>query len=74
MTSDKECAAYARDCVRLAGLVTDKEIRDELLKLASYWTEAAAHERLARAVDPLSQSKLKREKIKAVANSSRDHE
>jgi len=54
MTSDKECAAYARDCVRLADLVTDKEIRAELLKLASYWTEAAAHERLARAVDPLA--------------------
>jgi hypothetical protein len=56
MTSDKECAAYARDCVRLADLTTDEEIRAQLLKLAGYWTEAAAHERLARVVDPLAKA------------------
>jgi hypothetical protein len=54
MTSDKECEAYARDCVRLANLIADEEIRAQLLKLAGHWTEAAAHERLARAVDPLA--------------------
>jgi hypothetical protein len=52
--TDKECVEYARECTRLADLIGQGDIRDELLKLACHWMEAAAHERLACAVDPLA--------------------
>jgi hypothetical protein len=60
MTPDKECVEYARECTRLAGLIAPGDIRDEFLKLACHWMEAAAHERLARAVDPLAARPRKR--------------
>jgi len=58
--TDKECVEYARECTRLADLIGQGDIRDELLKLACHWMEAAAHERLASAVDPLAAHPLKR--------------
>jgi hypothetical protein len=58
--NDKECVEYARECTRLADLIGQGDIRDELLKLACHWMEAAAHERLARAVDPLAARARKR--------------
>ena len=45
MATDQECAAYARECVRLAGLTDEPEIRDQLFALAREWTAAAMHER-----------------------------
>jgi hypothetical protein len=42
MATDKSMAGYARDCIRLAGLTSDPEIREQLLKMAGQWTEAAS--------------------------------
>jgi hypothetical protein len=36
---------YARECVRLAGLAADQEIRGQLLNMAREWMAAAMHER-----------------------------
>jgi hypothetical protein len=44
MVTDSECVDYARECVRLAGLTTDPQIRDQLLKMARHWMAAAMHE------------------------------
>jgi hypothetical protein len=44
MATDKECMEYARECVRLAGLADDQQIRDQLLSMAHEWTGAAMHE------------------------------
>jgi hypothetical protein len=41
MTSDKECVDYARECVRLAELTKDAELRDHLLNMARAWMSAA---------------------------------
>jgi hypothetical protein len=37
MATDEECVGYARECVRLAGLCTDQEVRDQLLEMARNW-------------------------------------
>ena len=34
MTVDEKCMAHARECVRLAGLTDDQEVRDQLITLA----------------------------------------
>jgi hypothetical protein len=34
MATDGECLAHTRECVRLAGLTDDQEIRDQLFALA----------------------------------------
>jgi hypothetical protein len=44
MTSDEECVEYARECVRLAGLTKDLQLRDQLLNMAREWMAAAMHE------------------------------
>jgi hypothetical protein len=46
MATDKEYIDNARECVRLAELTTDQEVRDRLLNIARRWI----HERLAHAV------------------------
>jgi hypothetical protein len=48
--TDKEYIDNARECVRLAELTTDQEVRDRLLNIARRWMDAAMHERLAHAV------------------------
>jgi hypothetical protein len=53
MASDKECEDYARECAMIAGLTNDKEVRDQMLKMACHWMETAAHERFALIVGPL---------------------
>jgi len=50
MASDKECEDYARECATIADLTNDKAVRDQMLKMACRWMEAAAHERFARVV------------------------
>ena len=45
MVTDEECVDYARECVRLASLTVDQEIRDQLLNMAREWMAAAMHER-----------------------------
>jgi hypothetical protein len=44
MTIDNECEGYARDCVRLAGLVKDQHLRDQLLDTAREWIAVAMRE------------------------------
>jgi len=44
MRTDEECVEYARECVRLAGLSEDQEIRDQLLNMAREWMGAAMDE------------------------------
>jgi hypothetical protein len=48
---DKEMEGYARDCVRLAGLAQDHELREQLLQMARHWMAAAMHEERATGVD-----------------------
>jgi hypothetical protein len=38
---DKKSMAHARECVRLAGLTDDQEVRDQLIALARDWIVAA---------------------------------
>jgi len=44
MTIDEKCMAHARECVRLAGLTDDQEVRDQLIALARDWIVAARKE------------------------------
>jgi hypothetical protein len=44
MATDNECVEYARDCVRLAGLATDPELRERLLQQARDWMAVAMDE------------------------------
>ena len=46
MASDHDVAAdgYARECVRLANLITDPLIRERLFQMAREWMAAAMHE------------------------------
>ena len=41
MTIDEKRMAHARECVRLAGLTDDQEVRDQLIALARDWIVAA---------------------------------
>ena len=50
MATDEECVGYARECVRLAGLATDQELREQLLQMARNWMAEAMHERYKDAV------------------------
>jgi hypothetical protein len=43
-TDDDDCIGYARECVRLAGLTQDPELRDQLLNMAREWMATAMHE------------------------------
>ena len=40
----EKCMAHARECVRLAGLTDDREVRDQLIALACNWIVAARRE------------------------------
>jgi hypothetical protein len=44
MATDNESADYARECVRLAGLTQDPQIRDQLLSMAGEWMTSERHE------------------------------
>jgi hypothetical protein len=44
-TVDEECIGYARECVRLAGLTQDQQLREQLLNMAREWMATAMHER-----------------------------
>jgi hypothetical protein len=48
---------YARECVRLAGLTDDQQIRDQLLNMAREWMGAAMHEGEPTAPDPVQRIK-----------------
>jgi hypothetical protein len=43
-TPDDDCIGYARECVRLAGLTEDPQLRDQLLNMAREWMATAMHE------------------------------
>jgi hypothetical protein len=38
---DQECVGYAFECVRLAGLTEDQQIRERLLEMARDWSALA---------------------------------
>jgi hypothetical protein len=44
MATDNERVDYARECVRLAGLTQDPQIRDQLLSMAGEWMTSAMRE------------------------------
>ena len=44
MASDKEMEEYARECVRLAQLADDQQVREQLLQMAREWMAAAMRE------------------------------
>jgi hypothetical protein len=50
MATDEQCVGYARECVRLAGLATGQEHREQLLQMARNWMAEAMHERYKDAV------------------------
>jgi hypothetical protein len=52
MATDEECVDYARDCVRLAGLATDPELRERLLQQAREWMAVAMDEEETRSPVP----------------------
>ena len=41
MLSDKDIESYARECVRLAQLTTDPQIRERLFQMAREWMAVA---------------------------------
>ena len=44
MPSDKDIEGYARECVRLAQLTTDPQIRERLFQMAREWMALATQE------------------------------
>jgi len=44
MASDREMEEYARECVRLAQLADDQQVREQLLQMAREWMAAAMRE------------------------------
>jgi hypothetical protein len=48
MATDKEMEGYARECVRLAGLTDDSEIRDQLMQMARDWMADAMGQESSR--------------------------
>ena len=65
-TTDDECVSYARDCVRLAGLAKDEQLREQLLNMAREWMAAAMHER--KAPESKSASTIGRPPVGGAAN------
>jgi hypothetical protein len=55
MATDDECVGYARECVRLAGLAEDPELRERLLQMAREW--------MAEATNPLKPANLLQSEI-----------
>jgi hypothetical protein len=41
MATDQKCVDYAWECIRLAGLADDPEIRDRLMDMARSWLAVA---------------------------------
>ena len=55
MAIDECMEGYARDCIRLAGMTSDAEIRAALLKMAGQWTEAASSSKQRQAARQVPQ-------------------
>jgi hypothetical protein len=47
MPSDKDIEGYARECVRLAQLTTDPQIRERLFQMAREWMAVAMQQESA---------------------------
>ena len=58
MATDRDCIDNARECVRLAGLTDEPDIREYLSQLARNWMVAARHEDDARGPSALSDRSL----------------
>jgi hypothetical protein len=56
MPTDQECVDFARECVRLAAMTSDQDMRDHLLTLARQWMTAAGGE--GRTAEPLPRKPL----------------
>jgi NADH:ubiquinone oxidoreductase subunit D len=63
MATDKECVDYARECVRLAEMANDPQIRQQLLQLADDWMAIAKNKKGDKASDlgsqPIGQAQLR---------------
>jgi hypothetical protein len=44
MTSDREMEDFARECVRLANLTADPQLRERFFQMAREWMVIAMHE------------------------------
>jgi hypothetical protein len=44
MTFDREMEDFARECVHLANLTADPQMRERLFQMAREWMEVAMHE------------------------------
>jgi hypothetical protein len=44
MTSDREMEDFARECVQLANLTADPQMREPLFQMAREWMVVAMHE------------------------------
>ena len=53
MATDNEYVSYARDCVRLAGLTNDPELRERLLDMARAWMAVFMREEEVPETNPL---------------------
>jgi hypothetical protein len=42
---DDHCITYARECVRLAGLIEDRDLRERLLNMGREWMAVAMGEK-----------------------------
>jgi hypothetical protein len=58
MATAQECVDYARQCVRLAELTADSELRDHLLTLARDWMATAMQRAEAQIVASLGSSEF----------------
>ena len=45
MATDQECVDYARECIRLAELTKDLQLRDWLLTTAREWMATASKQK-----------------------------
>ena len=73
MATDNECLDYARECVQLAGIANDPELRQHLIQLAREWMVLAAKEVKAtdwQAPTPLAEAALAFKAAHTVAASS----
>ena len=58
MATDKCMEGFARACIRLAGMTSDAEIRESLLKMAGQWTEAASGSKQEQAARQVPQQPI----------------
>jgi hypothetical protein len=54
LSTDSKMEEYARDCIRLAGITSDPVIREQMLKMARRWKEAAPGSKQQQGVEQIN--------------------